>query len=243
MLFTYLRRGLVAGAVGGTIYGLFTLTVVSNLVSLSESFASGHHAGHEPVVPETMTIIVSVSGGILWGIFLGLLAFGAVYYFLEPALPGTDESRSYLLAGAGFIIVSGAPWLVLPPLPPGVDQGLPTETRILWYVTMMVIGAIACGTAGYLYNRLRSRWRRSAAIIVAGTPVLLIIGVAIAAPANPASGDVPARFVATYQWIIAFGQAGLWFTFATVHVWLLRRNELPREPETASAEITGLPDT
>jgi len=243
MLFAYLRRGVIAGAVGGTIYGVFTLTVVSNLISLAESLATGHHAEHESAVPEILTIVVSVGGGVLWGIVLGLVVFGVVYYFLEPALPGSQESKSYLLGGAGFIIVSGAPWLVLPPLPPGIEQGLPTETRILWYVIMMGTGAIACGIAVVLYNRLHGRWGRLVAIVAAGTPVILIIGVAIAAPTNPTSGAVPARFVATYQWIIAFGQAGLWFTLASIHGLVFRRSDVSPDPGISSAELTGTLDT
>ena len=116
MLFAHLRRGLVAGAAGGVVYGLFVASVVVSLVELAESFEAG---GHEAAVSATTTVVVSVGGGVLWGLFLGLLVFGAVYYFFEPAIPGEGATRSYLLGAAGFVTVSGAPWLVLPPLPPG----------------------------------------------------------------------------------------------------------------------------
>lgn len=243
MLFAHLRRGLTAGVIGGAIYGLFTLTVIVNLVTFAESFETGHHSGHEALVTETTTVIVSSGGGVLWGIFLGLLGFGGVYYFLEPALPGKGGTKSYVLGAGGFITVSGAPWLVLPPLPPGMDQTLPTNVRVLWYIVMMITGAVACGTAGYLYIHLHDRWGKALASITAGVPFFLVVGVAMIAPANLTTGNVPSRFLTAYQWIILFGQAGLWFCLATVHAWTARRIATTSGVHTSSQDVSSTADS
>ncbi|MFO7927026.1 MAG: CbtA family protein [Halobacteriota archaeon] len=226
MLFSHLRRGLLVGVGGGIAYGIFTLLVVTPLVSLAESFEPGHQGHQEAttsVVSETTTVVVSVGGGILWGIFLGILTFGAVYYFFEPAIPGVRGTKSYLLGMAGFITVSGSPWLVLPPLPPGVEQTVPTSARVLWYVIFAGVGLLACGTAGYVYNYVRDNRGRLSAYIVAGGPFLILIGVTVVAPENSTSSELPAQFITAYQGIVAFGQIGLWFILASLHAWMFQR--------------------
>lgn len=234
MLFTHLRRGLLVGALGGIAYGLFTLLVTAPLVSYAESLEAGGH-GHqeavEPAVAETTTVAVSVGGGILWGIFLGVLGFGVAYYFLEPAIPGTRGTKSYLLGGAGFITVSGAPWLVLPPYPPGVEQALPTSTRVLWYVLMVVAGALVCGAAGYLYHHFSDQRGRLQAGLAACSPFLILIGVAVVAPENTTHSALPPQFIAAYQGTVGVSQAGLWFVFASLHAWVMHRMEPASEPD------------
>ena len=147
--------------------------------------------------------------------------FGAVYYFFEPAIPGRNPTKSYLLGAAGFFTVSGAPWLVLPPLPPGVEQPLPNDVRLLWYSVMLVGGAVTCGAAAYLYGRIVDRWRQPLVLIASGLPFLLLVAVSLLAPANPPSGELPAGFLAAFRWTVVFGQATLWFVLASVHAWFV----------------------
>lgn len=238
MLFAHLRRGLIAGGVGGVVYGLFVASVVTSLVELAESFEVG---GHEAAVSGTTTLVVSVGGGALWGLFLGLLGFGAVYYLLEPAIPGRATTRSYLLGAAGFVTVSGAPWLVLPPLPPGVEQGLPTDLRLLLYGAMMVAGTLACGAAAALYGRLADRHGRPFALAAAGVPFALLVGVSLLAPANPTSGAVPSELLVAFRWTVVFGQGALWLVLASVHAWIGGRQDgvSAGEPDPSTTEIPG----
>lgn len=219
MLFAHLRRGLLAGTVGGVAYGLFVATVVVNFVAVAESFESGHHGGQEPTVSAMTTVAVSIGGGVLWGLLLGLVAFGVACYFFEPAIPGGPKTRSYLVGIAGFITVSGAPWLVLPPVPPGVDQGLPNDTRLLLYAAMMIGGALACGAAVFLYNRINVGRGRGVGFIAIGLPLVLLVGMSFLAPANPRSGALPEEFLAAFRWMVIFGQVMLWFLLASVHAW------------------------
>jgi hypothetical protein len=243
MLFTHLRRGLLAGTVGGLSYGLFVATVAVNLVKVAESLEAGHHDGQEPVVSATTTVAVSIGSGLLWGLFLGLVVFGLVYYFVEPAVPGSPTTRSYLLGAAGFVTVSGAPWLVLSPLPPGVEQALPNDTRLLLYAAMMIGGAVTCGAAVFLYGRISDEWGRAFGFIAAGLPFVFLIGVSLLAPANPTSGTLPDGFLAAFRWTVVFGQAALWVVLASVHAWSssLQADAIAKErnPDAPASDVSN----
>lgn len=218
MTTAHLERGALAGVAGGLVYGLFVATVGNSFIAGLETFEHGHGGGG-PVVSELTTAAASVGGGVLWGLLFGIGVFGMGYYLFEPALPGDGATKRLALAGAGFLVVSGAPWLVLPPQPPGVEQALPTETRLLWYAGMMGAGAFVVGLCGLAYQRTRGR---QTAVTVAATLVplaLLAVPVALA-PANPVTGDVPAALATAYRWTVVFGQLLLWTTAATVHSWL-----------------------
>ncbi|EMA53217.1 MULTISPECIES: CbtA family protein [Halococcus] len=252
MLTAYLLRGAKAGLIAGLAFGLFIALVGNPLVGLAETFeggdAGGHatedHAGdasgdhHEggagsadgaggghhasAAVSALTTKLVSIAGGIGWGLLFGIAGFGLAYYFLEPAIPGTGATKQYLLAAAGFVTVSGAPWLVLPPQPPGAEQALPTDTRLLWYAVLLVAGAGACLLAGVAYNRLRRIRGTGVAVAGAAASFAVLAVPVLLAPANPVSVPAPADLVTTFRGLVAASQAMLWFVLASVHAWLVR---------------------
>lgn len=228
MLSSYLGRGLKAGLVGGLVFGLFVALVATPVIGVAEELGGHEHADHaaghaEEGSIEALATATSVAGGVLFGVLLGL-CFGAGFYFLEPAIPGASDTQSYLLAAAGLITVSGAPWLVVPPQPPGVEALLPTGVRIGIYTGMMALGALTCLAAGGAFGRLRSRGYESKAAAAGGALPLLALGLlGVLAPAEPVSGSTPAALTAGYQWLVVAGQLGLWATLAAAHTWLLRR--------------------
>ena len=217
----YLRRGLFAGLVGGLVHGAYVAFVGNNLVAVAEGFEQGHEHGGA-AVSELTTVAVSIGAGVAWGVLFGVLAFGIGYYLLEPVLPGREGTRSYLLGAVGFVTASGAPWLVLPPVAPGMEQALPTETRIAWYLGMMALGALACGGAVLAYHRLNERGRTVAAAAATLPFALLAVAVALA-PANPVHGHLPAALVATFRAVVVAGQLLLWGSLAAAHAWLVGR--------------------
>ena len=214
----YLERGALAGVAGGLVYGLFVATVGNSFTAGLETFEHSHGGGG-PVVSELTTAAASVGGGVLWGLLFGIAVFGVAYYLFEPALPGDGPGKRLALAAGGFLVVSGAPWLVLPPQPPGVEQALPTATRLRWYAGMIVAGTLVVGLCGLAYRRTAGRQTA----VRAGAPLLplaLLVIPVFLAPANPVHGEVPAALAAAYRWTVVFGQLLLWATIAVAHNWL-----------------------
>lgn len=221
MIYEYLKRGLKAGAVGGLAYGLFVAFVGNGLIAFAETFEKGH--GEAPAVSPIVTNVVSVSGGVVFGLLLGIAVFGIAYYFLEPAISGTRDTKSYILGAGGFLTVSGAPWVLLPPQPPGVSQALPTETRLLWYGIMMITGAVAFGGAMYTYSHLKQELPKPIATVGGVALLTLIPAVTLLAPTNNVSGPIPEGLASAFRAVVAAGQIGFWIVMASAHAWLVRR--------------------
>lgn len=233
MLTEYLKRGVITGLVGGLAYGLFVALAATPLIAHAEAFEAGHH---DPAVSEFAAITTSIGAGVGWGVLLGIVVFGFVYFFLEPLLPGRDDTKSYVVGAAGFVTVSGAPWLILPPVPPGAVNALATETRIIWYAVMMLCGAVACGLSVYLYRRLKTRWDRYAAAVGALAPFALLVLPVILAPSNSISGPIPADLVIAFRWVVVAGQVGLWVILASTHAWLMHRTPADNPMGTATTD-------
>ena len=239
MLTNYVTRGLKAGLIGGIAFGLFMALVGNPFIGYAETFEhTGHHHGG-PVVSGIVTTIVSIVGGALVGILFGAVVFGAVFYFLEPAIPGAAGSKSYVLGAAGFVTVSGAPWLVLPPQPPGIEQALAIDTRLVWYLGMMIVGALACGVAGYAHTRLRSQYGLLVGIIGSVAALAVLPFVAALAPSNATSGPIPGSLAYVFQATVAVGQVGLWFVLASAHVWLFEDRTTESNQRTTVADTAS----
>jgi hypothetical protein len=234
MLAPHLARGAKAGVVAGLGFGAFVATVTNPLVAFAEANAHadggepGHHAGaaSEGILAAATTDLVSVAGGVLWGVLLGTVAFGAAYYLLEPALPGVGATRSYALGAAGFLTVSGAPWLVLPPSPPGVEPTLSTTTGLAVYGAMLLAGALVCTGSVLAYRRARrapSDRGRLAGALAGSLPLAALVAIGIAAPATTAGGPLPDALAAGFTAVVAFGQALLWVVLAATHAHLQTR--------------------
>ncbi len=97
----YLERGAMAGVAGGLVYGLFIATVGNAFTAGLETFEHSHGGGG-PVVSELTTTVVSIGGGVLWGLLFGVAAFGMVYFFLEPAIPGSGATKRLALRESAF---------------------------------------------------------------------------------------------------------------------------------------------
>jgi predicted cobalt transporter CbtA len=249
MFAEYVTRGVKAGVVAGLAFGLLVALVANPLVGYADELGHGASAanhGHESgdaTGPLSVGNAVSVVSGVLWAVLLGGGVFGVAYYFLEPAIPGTGATKSYVLALAGFVTVSGAPWLVLPPQPPGLEQSLPVRTRLLLYGGMMVAGALACLLAGFAYARLRPTRGRVVAVLGSALPVALLAVPAVAAPTNAVESALPAELTTGLAGMVVFGQALLWALLAGVHARLRdraaddsRRTDARSEPGTTTVE-------
>ncbi|MFB6196582.1 MAG: CbtA family protein [Haloplanus sp.] len=224
MFDTYLARGLKAGLVAGLAFGLFVAFVGNPFVSHAEALARGGHAhGAGGAHASSVTALASVGGGVLWGLLAGAV-FGVAFFVFEPAIPGPRGARGYLLAAAGFVTVSGAPWLVLPPSVPGTAETLPTRTRLALYAAMMLAGLVACLLAGVAYREASDRYDRRVGALAAAMPLAALPLVAAFAPANATTSAVSPALVAAYRGVVALGQVTLWAVLAGTHAWLHRRS-------------------
>lgn len=228
MIWTYLKRGIAAGALAGVVYGIFMALVGNPLTAYMEELAHhghdhGHGHDHAHAVSETTTAIVSVGSGVLWGIFLGGV-FALAYYFLEPAIPGTDSVKPYVLAGAGFLTVSVTPWLVLPPTAPGMEQSLATTPRLGIYAGLMIAGALLAALSFGLYHRVADRDRRLAVAAAVAPIAAAVLLVPVATPTIITAGGVSGELVTAYQGMVAFSQGGLWLLIAGGYRWFSGRD-------------------
>lgn len=236
MIYDDLKHGVFAGVIAGIAYGVFIAIIMNPLVHYIEGLA---HHGHEDAhaVTETTTVIVSIGSGVLWGILLGGL-FGLAFYFLEPTLPGTGQIKAFVLAGAAFFIVSVVPWLALPPAVPGTEHALQTDTRLLLYGGLMVIGAAIVGTSLLLYQRTVSRGHLKA-IAVGLVPVLTVtIVIPLAMPTLTTTGEIPMELVTAFQGLVILGQLTLWVIIAVGFNWFRDQPETPTESTRLDDEMT-----
>lgn len=216
------KRGIAAGVIAGLAYGLFLALVGNPLVGHLEHAAHDHAGhGHTPgAVSELMTGAVSVGSGVLWGILLGA-AFGVAYYLFEPSLPGDGSTKVYVLAGAGFLAVSGVPWLALPPVAPSAEQVLAVDVRLVIYGAMMALGAAICALSITLYGRTRSERGPFAAVGIAATPFALCVIPIALVPTNGLGS--PGMLAVAFRWLVVLGQIALWAILAGVYARLDRR--------------------
>jgi len=218
-MYGYLRRGALAGAAGGAAYGAYTALVGNPLVAHAEELAhQGHEHAHEheaagSLVAESVTQAVAVGGGVLLGAVLGLVVFGVAAYLFGPALPAAGD---YLLGLAGFLTLSGVPWLVLPPAAPGVESGLSTDAALSLYAGLVAVGAVACLAAGWTYHRLSDRGTPVAATAGAAAFAGLVGLAVLAAPSPTYESALPATFETAYVGVVVVGQLVLWGVAAAV---------------------------
>jgi hypothetical protein len=244
MFAAYLTRGVKAGLVAGLVFGLFVALVANPLVGYADErnhAASGHggsgehvHEGADTGDSAAVDTAVSVVSSGLWAVLLGGVFFGIAFYLLEPAVPGTGATKSYVLGAAGFVTVSGAPWLVLPPVSPGAHQSIPAGTRLLLYGGMMIAGALVCLLAGGVYNRLRRSTGRVVAAVVGVLPFGLLAIPVVVAPTNTVQGALSPTLRTGLVGLFVFGQVLLWLVLAATHA-RLQSTTSPRAERTVSA--------
>lgn len=256
MLRAYLVRGLKTGLVAGLVLGLFVALLANPMIAAVEGLAGepgsagdgeghdhgahnqeGHADGDHGVVSATTASAVGVLSGVFWGLLLGVGAFGLVYYFLEPAIPGSTAVQSALVAAGGFLAVSGVPWLAFPPQPPGVDPALSVDVRLVAYGALVVAGLAACLAGGYACERLKTR-SRGWALVGGLAPMGVLAAVALLAPVPPVEHSLSASLVTAFRAQIVFGQVLVWTALAATHAWLCRR-DAGDAPDPATSVATA----
>ena len=180
-----LRSGVAAGVLAGVAYGLFTWLVVSPVVRHLEHLAShGGDHGHDVAPAVSDPLTAVVSAG------------------------------GDVLAGAGFVTVSVAPWTVLPPATPGMEPLYGSALRVPLYLGLVGVGGLVAATSVLGYTRASRAHGRGVGALVAVLPLATLGLFSIAAPPTLVGGDAPAGLSAAFRWLVGFSQAGLWALIA-----------------------------
>ena len=250
MIQEYVERGVAAGLVGGLAYGLYMVLVGHPLSEYVHDAGHDHghshdggghaheHAGH--AVSEATTALVSTGSGVLWGVFLGGL-FALALYLLEPALPGSEAVKPYVLAGGGFVTVSAVPWLVLPPAAPGAEHLYAIEPRLAIYLGLVFVGAATVAAALAAYKR-GARRSLGFGLAAGAVPILAVAAVLpLATPTITTHPELPADLVGAYQGLAVLSQATLWLLIAVTFDGLRRRMPI-RDARSAGTERETLAD-
>lgn len=222
MIVDSLKRGIIAGGVGGLVYGIALALIGSPLIDQLDHGSHAHANHNHTVVSEITSIVINISSSVLWGVLLGAV-FGVVYYLFEPSLPGTENVKVYVLAAAGFLTISGIPWLALPPVAPGVEQTLTADIRLIIYSSMMVLSIIICATSIVLFQYQYTQNNRSpiTSTATAMAPFLLcLIPIFLISPNTATHSD---QLTTVFQLFVVLGQCLLWILIATIYTKLRGR--------------------
>jgi hypothetical protein len=179
-----------------------------------------------------------VGSGLLWAVFLGGV-FSVALYFIEPALPGGDRAKAYILASAGFFNISIVPWLALPPAVPGAELSYDISLRIGLYLGLVVIGLSMSGIAITIYNRLANH--HTSIRVSAGISPIVITAIILqlTTPTVVIQPNLSDDLITAYQGLVVFSQAALWFLIATAFTQLQQRSGQSRTTESTEKSITS----
>jgi hypothetical protein len=213
-----LRRGLLAGAVGGLLAGAFGFLVAEPLMDravdleAARAAAAGEHTvetfsrNSQHVAFLVATLVVGLAFGVLYAVVHALL------HREEPADPWLSAVR---LGAAAFFGVSLVPFLRYPSNPPGVGDAATIDSRAhLWTVTL-VIGLVGACLAALVSRGLADRGAR------ASTRQLAVVGVLVATvaltfvlPANTDPIEVPVHLIWDFRLLSLATTALLWGALA-----------------------------
>jgi hypothetical protein len=214
----WLRVALLAGLAGALVALAFDLLVAERVLDRAIALETQDHALG---VPEPFSRAGQrgglVAGELMLGLGFGLVLAGALT-ILTPIV--ASNRRLWLLGcGAAAWAVVVLPNLVYPPLPPGVETGLPIgERQLLW------LGLVAIGLASFVCASFAvGRGRRLVAAASLGVPAILALVLL------PADGAVVGDGVQLddFRVVAIASQVLLWTTLAVTGAWQLRRRSAP----------------
>jgi len=230
---SFLKRALVAGAVGGVAFALFLWGVgersIRSALAFEESLSGGEEAGHHD---ELYTRGTQVLGGMLAGVLYGLvvaLIFVTVFVAVRHRLRGLDDMhRSLWLAFAAFVATALLPAIKYPANPPGLGDPDTISERTIAYLTFLAACIVLCVLVALLNSRLRASVDDATRLVI--TSVAAFAGAVLLVVVWPDTNDpLPAGVAASLVWRFRLeslgGLALFWAVFALGFGWLCHRAE------------------
>ncbi|WP_205695685.1 CbtA family protein [Conexibacter sp. SYSU D00693] len=228
MVFPLIKRGLVAGAIGGLLAGVFAFFVGEPLVqdAIDIEEAGSASAALTPVLAHISDWSVSRGeqrGGLFLATILYGTCFGALFALVFAVVRGRMAARddwqlSTRLAGLLFVALVLLPFLKYPANPPAVGDPETINERTWQYLAMLAGGIFALLAAYRVRNAVAddAPWKRP---VAAGATFLALAAVLYLG--MPKLDEVPADFPPTLLWefrLSALGtQAILWAGLGTAY--------------------------
>lgn len=158
-MLTSLRRGVLAGAVGGALFGLFGYLLVEGLMDRAVGLEAARQRASGEHTVELFSRHTQHLGLLGAALAVGL-AFGVLFGVAHHLLARDDQSpwASSIRLGAGaFFGIALVPFLRYPSNPPGVGDPATIDSRAHLYLVTLVIGVVGACLAGLVARSLRER--------------------------------------------------------------------------------------
>lgn len=230
MLVSFIRRGVIAGLVGGAASALFLLLVGERVIGGAIRLEDARGGGGNEMFSRGVQTFGGALGVILVSVALGVV-FATTFTAVRHRLPGRDDwQRSIAWAATAFVVVYLVPFLKYPPNPPSVGNPDTINERTILYFAMVAwsVGAafLAARLGGWLRSRQLADPARLSAVAVAWV-VLVAIGYMVL-PGAPDAVTAPATLIWRFRLASAGGALALWAVTGVVFGWLC----LPAEART-----------
>jgi predicted cobalt transporter CbtA len=212
MLVSFIRRGVIAGLVGGAVSALFLLVVGERVIGDAIRLEDARGGGGNAMFSRGVQTFGGVLGVILVSVALGVI-FATTFAAARHRLPGRDEwQRSIAWAATAFAVVYLVPFLKYPPNPPSVGNPDTIDERTMLYFAMVAWSVGAAFLAARLGAWLRSRQladpARLSAVAIAWI-VFVAIGYMVL-PGAPDAVTAPATLIWRFRLASAGGALALW---------------------------------
>lgn len=246
---TMLRRGAMAGFVGGLAAAIFMLTVgrgpINEAIAFEESMdlVADHeheagegehsHGGDDALFSRNTQTIGGVIGVLVFGTATGLI-FSVVLAASWRRL-GADRGldASLRLGLIGFVTVVVVPFLKMPANPPAVGDSKTIDLRTILYLAAVTASVALTVTVVRIISDPRHSGPRRA-WLGAGAYCLGLVAILGLMPGNPDDILAPAELVWRFRLASIGGLAALWAVMALVLGTLLHRDEVRRDRELVS---------
>jgi predicted cobalt transporter CbtA len=218
MLGSFIRRGAIAGVVGGAASALFLLLVGERVIGDAIRLEEARGGGGNQMFSRGVQTFGGALGVMLVSVALGVM-FAATFAAVRHRLPGRDDwQRSITWAATAFVVVYLVPFAKYPPNPPSVGDPNTIDERTILYFAMLAWSVGAAFLAVRLGRWLRSRDladpARLTAIAVAWI-VLVAVGYMVL-PGPPDAVTAPATLIWRFRLASAGGALALWAVTGTV---------------------------
>jgi predicted cobalt transporter CbtA len=218
MLGSFIRRGAIAGVVGGAASALFLLLVGERVIGDAIRLEEAKGGGGPQMFSRGVQTFGGALGVLLVSVALGVM-FAATFAAARHRLPGRDDwQRSITWAATAFVVVYLVPFVKYPPNPPSVGDPNTIDERTILYFAMLAwsIGAAYLAVRGGRWLRDHNVADPARLTAIAGAWIVLVAVGYMVLPGSPDAVTAPAALIWRFRLASAGGALALWAVTGTV---------------------------